>query len=120
MSLSDSDLAFQGLEKTVYRISAYKVSFTSQWDWNQLRNLEELTGIYMHYVDMESISEPFPELKKLDSLEISYADISYIVNHAFQSLPDLAIIWIKYNRITELKRNMFPDPANKLSYMDFR
>lgn len=120
MSLSDSDIAFHGLEDALKEIRAREASYIAQWDWQQLRNLTSLALIDVNLITLGSIDVPFPHLPQLTALGITRAEISFVVDSAFANLPKIQILNIKDNAITELKRNMFPDPAQDLFILDIR
>lgn len=120
MSLSDSDLAFEGLENSLREIRAKEASYVTSWDWKQLRNLKALELIDVVDIDLGTISVPFPELKKLKFLGIINAGIDFVIQYAFADLKELTVLNLKGNEISELNRNMFPEPAYNLISMDFR
>lgn len=120
MSLSESDTAFNGLEDVLTEVRAIEAKFVSQWDFDQLRNLRKLNLLDVHDMVLGAVDHPFPHLPELTALGIISADISYITDDAFRNLTKLTIFNMKDNEISEMKRNMFPNPANSLSYMDLR
>ena len=120
MAFSDSDVAFQGLEETLKEFKAINSEFFAQWDWNQFRNLHHLTLIGIESAPLGAIESSFPLLPTLESLGISQAEISFIVDYAFANLPKLSILSLKENKISELKRNMLPNPAEYLVNIDLR
>ncbi|KAG8188953.1 hypothetical protein JTE90_016620 [Oedothorax gibbosus] len=118
MSLSDSELAFEGLEDTLIELRATDAHYIAQWDWQQLQKLHKLQLIDVNWISMGSVDEPFPELNELTALGITRAEISFIVDKAFSRLGSLKILNLKQNEIAEMKRSMFPEPANELSIID--
>lgn len=120
MSLSDSDVAFEGLEDTLTEIRATDAKFIAQWDWQQLQHLKKLHLIDINWILMGSISEIFPELPNLKFLGITHAEISFIIPYAFQSLKELQVLKMAGNDISEVARNMLPDPAYNLISIDLR
>ncbi|XP_035209269.1 uncharacterized protein LOC118183774 isoform X1 [Stegodyphus dumicola] len=103
MSLSDDDLAFEGLEDSLIEIRAIDANYIAQWDWQQLRNMRKLQLIDVNWIVMGTV-ELFPELHDLSTLGIIRAKISLIADDAFSRLPNLEILNMKNNDITELKR----------------
>lgn len=120
MSFSDDDVAFEGLEDTLTELRSIAADYVAQWDWRQLRNLKSLSLIDVHSMVLESVDDPFPHLPALTALGIIRAKISYIVDKAFSDLPKLTVFNMQENDITEMKRNMFPDPAENLAIIDLR
>lgn len=120
MSLSDTDIAFEGLENSLKEIRANQASYVASWDWKQLRNLKALELIDVVDIELGSISVKFPELKKLKFLGILHAGIDFIIPYAFADLKELTVLNLKGNDISELNRNMFPEPAYNLLALDFR
>ncbi|KFM64462.1 G-protein coupled receptor GRL101, partial [Stegodyphus mimosarum] len=118
MSLSDTDLAFIGLEETLEEIRVSDAHFVAQWDWSQLNRLQRLHLLEVSSVVLHSIDEPFPNLPTLSVLGILKAEISYIHKNAFASLKSLRILSLKENGITELNRDMLPMPAEELAVID--
>ncbi|KFM65785.1 Leucine-rich repeat and immunoglobulin-like domain-containing nogo receptor-interacting protein 1, partial [Stegodyphus mimosarum] len=118
MSLSDDDLAFEGLEDSLIEIRATDAHYIAQWDWQQLRNMRKLQLIDVNWIVMGTV-EPFPELNDLSTIGIIRAEISLIADDAFSRLSNLEILNMKNNDITELKRSMLPNPATKLLILDF-
>lgn len=118
MSLSNIDTAFQGLENhltSIYgdRRSEDVVTFSVQW--KQLKNFKKLQSIEMRGVNLGDISEPFPELLSLSLLQMLDSNISSISEKAFYSLKNLKSVTLSYNGISEVKRSMFPEPADYLT-----
>lgn len=120
MSLSDTDIAFEGLENSLTELRAKSASYVTHWDWNQLRNLKALELLEVSDVELGSIGIRFPALKKLRFLGITNAHIRFIIKYAFADLMDLTVLNLKGNEITELNRNMFPEPAHYLVSIDLR
>ncbi|GIY09976.1 uncharacterized protein CDAR_448511 [Caerostris darwini] len=116
MSLSDSDIAFEGLEDSLEELRATEGHYTAQWDWQQLRKLRKLQLIDINMIQLGSVSEPFPPLKSLIALGIMGAGIGYIHPRAFADLSELIILNLKDNQISSVKRSMLP---SKLSFLDF-
>ncbi|GFR07763.1 leucine-rich repeats and immunoglobulin-like domains protein 3 [Trichonephila clavata] len=120
MALSDSDLAFEGLEDHLEEIRASDAHYITQWDWSQLRNLRKINTIDIHLISMYSIEQQFPSLESLQWLSISKAEISFIHPKAFRGLTHLKMLILKENEITEMSRKMLPNPAKELFLIDLR
>lgn len=120
MSLSETDTAFSGLEEVLTSIQAMDVKFTSHWDFQQLRNLKALRQIGLNTVFLRAVDHPFPHLPELTDLGIVSSEISYITDDAFRYIPKLTEFYIADNKLTEMKRSMFSNPANSLHTIDLR
>ena len=120
MSLAEEDLAFEGLEETLEEFRVMDAHYVTQWSWSHLRNLHKLDMIDIDSVSLGSISEPVPHLKSLTAFSISRADISFIVDDAFQELENVRWMVLQRNGISELSRSMFPNPAIELRILDLR
>lgn len=120
MSLSETDIAFEGLENTLDDFRVSGSNYVTQWRWSDLRNLQKLDLVDVYGVSLGFIEEPFPALKALTALGITKCDISLIVDGAFEELDNLKILTLKQNEISELTRTMFPNPADKLMILDLR
>ncbi|CAL1289106.1 unnamed protein product [Larinioides sclopetarius] len=119
MSLSDGDLAFIGLEDRLEELRATDAHYISQWDWSQLRNHRRLDLIDINLISMYSLEQEFPALKSLTVLGIIKAEISFIHPTAFSKLENLKILDMRDNLITDLNRDMLPNPAQQLRILDF-
>ncbi|XP_015914167.2 leucine-rich repeat and immunoglobulin-like domain-containing nogo receptor-interacting protein 3 [Parasteatoda tepidariorum] len=118
MALSDSELAFEGLENELEEIRATGAHYITTWDWSQLRNLKKLSLIDVNNIGMGSLDNEFPRLETLTALGISSADLSFIHPDAFRELPNVDLLVLKNNAISEMSRSMFPNPAKKLYHLD--
>lgn len=120
MSLSESDTAFKGLEEYLIVLGAYDVKYVSEWDFGQLRNLKNLRRLSFHLMPLDAVDHPLPKMPELTILDITSAEISYIVDEAFSNLPKLTYFLMNGNRLKEIKRNMFSNPAKYLKSIDLR
>ncbi|XP_015914168.3 leucine-rich repeat and immunoglobulin-like domain-containing nogo receptor-interacting protein 3 [Parasteatoda tepidariorum] len=118
MSLSDTDVAFEGLENTLEEIRATGAHYITTWEWSQLRNLKKLSLIDVNNIGMHSLDNEFPHLESLNALGISNAQISFLHPEAFSGLPNLKLLILKQNQLSEITRNMFPNPAKELHHLD--
>ncbi|GFS48027.1 uncharacterized protein TNIN_475501 [Trichonephila inaurata madagascariensis] len=118
MALSDIDIAFEGLEDTLTELRATNAHYGAQWDWQQLRNLRQLKLLDLNFIVLGSITQAFPNLKNLNALGITNAEIQDIVDYAFADLPALRIFNMMKNQISEVKRSMLPMPALELTFID--
>ncbi|XP_055939218.1 slit homolog 3 protein-like [Argiope bruennichi] len=118
MSLSDGDLAFEGLEDLLEEIRATDAHYITQWDWSQLRNQRALRLIDVNLIELHTLDQEFPALESLRTLGISKADISFIHPTAFSSLKNLELLILRDNSISDLSRSMFPSPSNHLTIIN--
>ncbi|GFS58749.1 g-protein coupled receptor GRL101 [Nephila pilipes] len=118
MSLSDGDLAFEGLEDRLEELRATDAQYITQWDWSQLKNHRRLSLIDINLIAMYSIEQEFPPLKSLRTLGISKAEISSIHPTAFARLEGLWLLDLRDNLITEMTRSMLPNPAEELHILE--
>lgn len=108
------------MEKDLRVIGAHDVTYVSEWDFEQLRNLKNLMRLSFHRMSLDAVDHPLPHLPELTILDITSADISYIVYDAFSNLPKLTSFFMNGNSLKEIKRNMFSNPANRLKSIDLR
>lgn len=122
MSLSDADIAFEGLENQLEGFYGKKISKNPSWrfQWKQLKNLKKLRNFWMEGVRLGDITEPFPELQSLANLLMVGAKISFITKKAFHSLTNLEIFRIDGNDISKVERSMLPEPANSLKQIHLK
>ncbi|KFM64463.1 Slit-like protein, partial [Stegodyphus mimosarum] len=110
ISLSDSDVAFDGLEDTLTAIFIKEAHYVDEWEWSQLKNLRRLQLIDIDYSSIYSVDQVFlaPHLK---SLSITDSKVSSIHDYAFEALKELEYLYLQGNSITVLKRSMFSKPS---------
>ncbi|GFT44310.1 uncharacterized protein NPIL_532881 [Nephila pilipes] len=120
-ALTDTDVAFEGLENYLEFLIMTRCTLMNEWDWTIFRNLKKLTRLEIVEADLGSIED-------LDKLNISSITrivfdknrISYIYPHAFASFKDLTVLSLAENAIEEVKRTMLPNPALELLDFDIR
>lgn len=117
MSLSNIDTAFQGLENHLTSIRGEHYSKAVPWSvpWKKLNNFRKLQSIDMAGINLGDITEPFPELLRLSLLRLEDSNISNMPEKAFYFLKNLETVNLNYNGISEVKRSMFPKPADYLN-----
>ncbi|GFS58751.1 g-protein coupled receptor GRL101 [Nephila pilipes] len=118
LSLSESDLAFEGLEDRLEELRATAARYSAHWDWSQLKNHRRLKLIDIDLVEMHALDQEFPPLKSLKLLGISRAEIAVIHPNAFSGLENLEILYLRGNWIAKMSRSMLPNPAKKLATID--
>ncbi|XP_035222628.1 uncharacterized protein LOC118195433 [Stegodyphus dumicola] len=117
-SFSDTDIAFDGLENTLTKISISGSKYVAQWEWSQLRNLQRIESIVINATSMYSTDRTIlvPNVIKLF---VTQSEVSFIYDKAFQALNRALYISLSGNNIHELKRSMFPKPCI-LQVLDLR
>ncbi|XP_054718796.1 carboxypeptidase N subunit 2-like [Uloborus diversus] len=119
MALTDTDIAFEGLEDRLEQIQILEGRFVANWDWDVLKNLRRIENLDISGISLTAIEMPMPPMSSLIGLGFANTDISEIVDSAFASLQNLKIVVLKQNNLKELKRNILPEPALSLSVLDF-
>lgn len=120
ISLSDTDTAFEGLEKHLKVFQMKNSVLYKDLDWYQLRNLAKLTFLTMENVGLEYVESDVDAISEVKLLQLSLANnrISFISDRAFAPFLHLQSLWLNANSISELKRSMFPNPGNKLQQLN--
>ncbi|XP_015912501.1 carboxypeptidase N subunit 2-like [Parasteatoda tepidariorum] len=111
ISLSDTDTAFVGAEKEVWKFEMRHCVLFGDFDWYQLRNMTqleeiELTDIGLKYIDIDA---NFPHSFNLKVLALNYNSISYISDQGFSKFVNLENLDLMDSNISKLKRSMFPN-----------
>ncbi|XP_035222629.1 slit homolog 3 protein-like [Stegodyphus dumicola] len=117
-SFSDTDIAFDGLENTLTKISISGSKYVAQWEWSQLRNLQRIESITINSTSMYSIDQTIL-VPNIIRLAITQSEVSFIYDEAFQALNKLLYMTLNENNIKVLKRSMFPKPC-RLQLLDLR
>ncbi|GFQ90897.1 toll-7 [Trichonephila clavata] len=115
-ALTDSDVAFVGLEKSLKNLIVQETTIYSGWNWQHLQKLTGLTEIRTIKSGLGEIDSDIAEISLLDlySLQLTQDMISYIDDRAFARFIKLKVLSLKRNLIPEVKRSMFPNPATSL------
>ncbi|GFY55961.1 toll-7 [Trichonephila inaurata madagascariensis] len=115
-ALTDSDVAFVGLEKSLKNLIVQETTIYSGWNWQHLQKLTGLTEIRTIKSGLGEIDSDIAEISLLDlySLQLTQDLISYIDDRAFARFIKLKVLSLKRNLIPEVKRSMFPNPATSL------
>ncbi|XP_054707569.1 slit homolog 1 protein-like [Uloborus diversus] len=115
-SLSDTDIAFDGLQQYINFLYIINSTMLGNWEWAQLRKLNHLTSLKINGANLESIEENIKDIAHLDLLGLHLAKnrISFIHATAFSDFHRLHLLDLSYNQISDIKRDMFPNPANRL------
>ncbi|XP_071036759.1 leucine-rich repeat and fibronectin type-III domain-containing protein 5-like [Parasteatoda tepidariorum] len=113
-SLSDTDTAFDGLEKDLRVIEIRDSFLFKDLDWCQLRNLKRVFHIQLNNIGLEYIDSDVSCASYVEFLYLGSNRISYISDQAFASFAQLWKVDLQENKISEMKRGMLPNPAKKL------
>ncbi|XP_015914555.1 peroxidasin-like [Parasteatoda tepidariorum] len=115
MALTDSDVAFKGLEEHLETLKMDKCVLLSQWDWSIFRNLKKLNTLEIKHGALESIEDLGKiNLSNLKRLSFPGNRIDFIHDDAFSDNKKLVHVFLNDNNISTLKRTMFPNPASEL------
>lgn len=119
MALTDTDVAFEGLEDSLVSLVITDSDMLNPWDWMVLKNLKKLLKIHID-VDLLIVSEEIEQLTSVNLMDISLAknQINYIHDFAFANFKQLLSVSLRSNLIPEIKRSMFPNPAPLLQKLD--
>jgi len=115
-SLSDTNVAFVGLEKQMHLLEIINCSYTSDWDWTQLSNLVHLMEIHVSESELIDITEGISRIQHIDVEAFMFQKnhIQELDNKAFAPFSNLERLFLDNNYIRRLSRAMFPKPAKLL------
>nr|QHA25211.1 leucine-rich repeat domain-containing protein [Physocyclus mexicanus] len=118
LSLSDTDIAFEGLEDTLKTFIVHECSFVGHWNWDSIRNFRALELIDVADTDMEYVSD-FPNFSrgKNHLISIRNSSVVELSPTAFSQVEDLVILLLALNNIEDVERSMFPKPALNLTVL---
>ncbi|GFU33615.1 slit-like protein [Nephila pilipes] len=118
-SLSDSNVAFKGLDNQLHLIEIINCSYTGDWDWTQLANLNHLMEIHVSESELIDITEGLSTLKHIDIEAFIFHKnkIQVLADNAFAPFSNLERLALDNNYISQLKRSMFPTSAKKLKIL---
>lgn len=121
-SLSDTDVAFVGLESQLHLIEVINCSYTSNWDWTQLSRLQHLLEIQVVDSELIDINEGLDSIQDLDMEAFAFHrnNIHRLADNAFARFVNLERLALDNNFLTEVKRSMFPRPAKLLKILGLR
>lgn len=119
MALTDTDVAFEGLEESLVSLVITDSDMLNPWDWMALKNLKKLLKIHID-VDLSIVSKDIEQLTSVNLMDISLNknQINYVHETAFANFKQLLSVSLRSNLITEIKRSMFPNPAPLLQKLD--
>lgn len=122
VSLSDSEVAFQGLEDCLETLIVQECLLHSGWRWHHLRNLNVLTELHTMHAGLQDIDEDVKEIAHLNITNLFFTkdQISYIHDTAFATFRNIVTLSLKMNEIETLKRSMLPNPAPNLRQLILR
>ncbi|XP_035212553.1 oplophorus-luciferin 2-monooxygenase non-catalytic subunit-like [Stegodyphus dumicola] len=118
-SLTDTDVAFEGMEDTLQALVISNSSLLNTWDWSVLRKLRALRKIEISGGDLESVNKDIEEINNgMLIIVLSNNKISRIYDTAFSKFKNLLILELNNNFLTEVKREIIPNPAVLLRKID--
>lgn len=114
--------AFAGLDTSLSVLNVEKDSMIKSKGKFKIAKLSKLKELgvknnIIQEVDDAWLKDKVPNLKEV---VLDFNGIQHIQDHAFSSMPHLEQISLSDNRIREVKRSMFPDPAMQLYKIDLR
>lgn len=115
-ALTDTDIAFEGLENDLIQLAITKSTLLNDWEWSALRKLKHLTTLLVEEGDLTFISEDFQMISSLKLCKVFFNknQISHIHDAAFATFSEMLWLDLQENKIGEVKRSMLPNPARKL------
>lgn len=115
-ALSDSDIAFQGLENSLRLLDITNCSFMTNWDWRQLSHLNHLMEISVMQSDLLDIANGLASVQHLEFETFVFKEnkIEWLDNFVFAPFELLTRVTLDRNRIKHVQRTMFPRPARHL------
>ncbi|GIY99229.1 slit-like protein [Caerostris extrusa] len=121
-SLSDSNVAFEGLNNQLHLIEVINCSYTSSWDWSQLSKLNRLLEIHVSESELISITDGLSTLQHIDieAFIFHWNHIEMLEDNVFAPFVYLKRLALDNNQIKEVKRSMFPNPAKKLKILGIK
>ncbi|KFM62842.1 Slit-like protein, partial [Stegodyphus mimosarum] len=118
-SLSDTEQALVGMEKTLESLTLIRNIFMGSWHWSKLKSLTKLIYLKVREIALPSIEKDIDSLNFLRNIDFSKNEISLISDKAFENFKNLEFLVLGENEIKEVKRNMLPNPASQLRVMNF-
>ncbi|XP_055939765.1 leucine-rich repeat and immunoglobulin-like domain-containing nogo receptor-interacting protein 2 [Argiope bruennichi] len=120
MDLSDSELAFTGLENSLKSLIIQRCRVYNGWAWTELKNLKSLTWFKTLKSGLDVIDSDIEDIAglNLEVLELTQDTVSYVDEKAFSHFKNLKVLSLKANQISDVKRSMFPEPALKLTQIN--
>ncbi|XP_071038994.1 leucine-rich repeat neuronal protein 3-like [Parasteatoda tepidariorum] len=118
-ALTDTDVAFEGLEDHLEIFRMENCDFLSEWDWSMFRKLKKLSTLEIENGALENIEDMGKiNLENLKTVSFAENKINFIDDKAFSNCEKLMIVVLKNNKISILKRTMIPNPAPELIHID--
>ncbi|KFM62843.1 Slit-like proteinprotein, partial [Stegodyphus mimosarum] len=119
-SISNTEKAFRGLEKTLHTLVLINSTFFGLWNWSKLRLLTKIHHLMVSGNGFQSIEKDIENINFVKGLDLSKNDISWIYAHAFEKFKDLSYLILANNEIKELKRSMLPNPGPVFRFINLR
>ena len=119
VSLTDSDIAFVGLEDSLEILQVTECNLFAGWSWSPLQNLKALTEVRLTKTGPVDVDDDINYIadSNVENLFLTQNSITYLHDTAFAKFNKLNTLSLKMNAIKVLKRSMFPDPALQLDQL---
>ncbi|CAL1265189.1 unnamed protein product [Larinioides sclopetarius] len=110
--------AFKTVENTLKSFEVYDSSSVFAWNISVLASLNVLEKIIIENSEFFEVKEIFGNLRKLRLIQFINSGVRWVHPKAFNNIENLTICSLADNRLTEVKRSMFPQPATYLYDLD--
>ncbi|GBM42940.1 hypothetical protein AVEN_140821-1 [Araneus ventricosus] len=110
--------AFKSVENTLKSFEVYDGSSVFAWNISVLASLNVLENIIIENSEFFEVKAIFGNLPKLRLIQFINSGVRWVHPEAFKNIKNLTICSLANNRITEVKRSMFPQPATYLYNLD--
>ncbi|GBL87215.1 hypothetical protein AVEN_270497-1, partial [Araneus ventricosus] len=120
MALTDTDVAFEGLEDHLEFLLMTNCTLMKGWDWTVFQNLKKLARFDVIYANLDSIEDLGQiNMSKVMDINFGHNMISFVHPFAFSSFKKLTHLSLNDNAIRTMMRTMLPNPASELVDLDF-
>lgn len=114
--------AFKGLDETLLRLNIAQHAIIRSYEKFTIARLTNLTELTMKKTPLNVVKDNWlnGKIPSVQKITLEEDEITRIESKAFAELLSLQTIIMAGNRITEVKRSMFPKPAINLTVIDLR
>lgn len=119
LETDDGSKMFQGAEDSLETIRLHSIKGLTSWRWSVFGTLKKLTILEVLRGELNDIRNEFTIVapKTLTRLTLELCHIKHISPQAFAKHTILTELSLNGNELSELKRSMFPNPAENLKYI---
>ncbi|GFY57235.1 hypothetical protein TNIN_324671 [Trichonephila inaurata madagascariensis] len=112
--------AFSGLESSLNILNVAQNTRIKSEERFSLAKLPKLTKLQILYNGLYRVRDDWlnEKIPNVHTIVLDWNEISVIEDNAFSNLASLKLISLSENRIKNVKRSMFPQPALQLSRID--